>query len=197
MRVPSLLGAFTATALGAAALAASAIPVTYTVDTVHSRVSFYVNHLGFSNAAGAFHVADSTVLFDADNWSRSSVDVRIPVDSLDLGDLKWQTHILSADFLDAAKYPDIHFQSTAVVFSANGQGKLHGNLTIHGITKPVVLDLRLNKAGEHPMRKTPAVGFTATTVVHRSEFGVEAYVPAVADDVEVRIEIEAYVPPKG
>jgi len=197
MRVPLTFRVITAFALCASPLFTLAAPVPYTVDTVHSRVSFTVNHLGFSNSAGAFHVADTTVLFDVDNWSRSSVDVRMPVDSLDLGDLKWQTHILSADFLDAAKYPDINFQSTAVESTGNGQGKLRGNLTIHGVTKPVVLDLRLNKAGEHPMRKTPAVGFTATTVVHRSEFGVAAYVPAVADEVEVRIEIEAYVPPKG
>jgi polyisoprenoid-binding protein YceI len=65
------------------------------------------------------------------------------------------------------------------------------------VTKPVVLDLRLNKAGEHPMRKTPAAGFTATTVVKRSEFGVAAYVPAVADELDVHIEIEAFGPPKG
>jgi polyisoprenoid-binding protein YceI len=191
------VAAAAAVTLGLAALQSPAAPVAYTVDTVHSRVTFYVNHLGFSNSVGAFHVAESTVLFDADNWARSSVDVRLPVDSLDLGDAKWQTHLLSADFLDSAQFPDIRFQSTSVEAVPGGQGKLHGNLTIHGVTKPVVLELRLNKAGEHPMRKTPAVGFTATTVVHRAEFGVAAYVPAVADDVEVRIEIEAYVPPKG
>lgn len=184
-------------ALGVTTMSANAAPVAYSVDTVHSRVTFYVNHLGFSNSVGEFRLADATLVFDADQWTNSSVDVHLPVESLDLGDTKWQTHILSADFLEAAKYPDIRFQSTGLENTVNGQGKLFGNLTIHGVTKPVVLDLRLNKVGEHPMRKTPAVGFTATTTVHRSEFGVAAYVPAVADDVEVRIEIEAYVPTKG
>jgi polyisoprenoid-binding protein YceI len=176
---------------------ASAAPVSYAIDTVHSRVTFFVNHLGFSNSVGAFHLADSNVVFDADDWAHSSVDVRLPVQSLDLGDLKWQTHILSADFLDAAQFPEIRFQSTALESDGQGHGTLRGNLTLHGVTKPVALDLRLNKAGEHPMRKTPAVGFTATATVHRSDFGVAAYVPAVADELLVRIEIEAYVPPKG
>ena len=171
--------------------------VAYTVDTVHSRVTFYVNHLGFSNSVGEFHLADATLNVDVNDWSRSSIEARLPVESLNLGDLKWQTHILSADFLEAAKYPEIRFASTRVESTGSGRGKLYGNLTIHGVTKPVVLDLRLNKAGEHPMRKTPAVGFTATTVVKRSEFGVAAYVPAGADELDVRIEIEAYVPPKG
>jgi polyisoprenoid-binding protein YceI len=195
MKLTSLALA-TLLAASSAAPSVEAAPTSYTVDTVHSRVTFYVNHLGFSNSVGQFHVADAVVRFDERDWSQSSVDVRLPVQSLDLGDSKWQTHILSADFLDSAKYPDIHFVSTSVEPTTAGQGKLHGNLTIHGVTRPVVLDLRLNRAGEHPMRKTPAVGFTATTIVKRSEFGVAAYVPAVADDLEVRIEIEAYVPPK-
>ena len=197
MAKPYLQAMAAVLALGVTTMSANAAPVAYSVDTVHSRVTFYVNHLGFSNSVGEFRLADATLVFDADQWTNSSVDVHLPVESLDLGDTKWQTHILSADFLEAAKYPDIRFQSTVLENTVNGQGKLFGNLTIHGVTKPVVLDLRLNKVGEHPMRKTPAVGFTATTTVHRSEFGVAAYVPAVADDVEVRIEIEAYAPTKG
>jgi polyisoprenoid-binding protein YceI len=176
---------------------ASAAPVTYVLDTVHSRVTFYVNHLGFSNSVGEFRLADGTLSFDADDWSKSAVSVKLPVETLDLGDAKWQAHILSADFLEASKYPEIGFKSTRLEASGGGRGRLYGDLTIHGVTRPVVLDVRLNKAGEHPMRKVPAVGFTATTVVHRSDFGVAAYVPAVADDLEVRIEIEAYVPAKG
>ncbi len=195
MKLPSLMfaAALIAATCGQSAVA---VPTAYTVDTVHSRATFFVNHLGFSNSVGQFHVADAVVRFDEQDWSQSSVDVRLPVQSLDLGDAKWQTHILGADFLDSSDYPDIHFVSTTVESTAPGQGRLHGNLTLHGVTRPVVLDLRLNRAGEHPMRKTPAVGFTATTVVRRSEFGVAAYMPAVADDLEVRIEIEAYVPPK-
>ncbi len=183
-----------ASALGFAALAANAAPVTYTVDTTHSRVTFYVNHLGFSNSVGEFRLGEGTLTFDADDWSRSKVDAHIPVQSLELGDAKWNTHILSADFLESAKYPEITFVSKKLEKVDATHGRLHGDLTIHGVTKPVVLDLTVNKVGEHPMRKTQAAGFTATATVKRSEFGVAAYVPAVADDVVIRIEIESFVP---
>ncbi|MBS0396009.1 MAG: YceI family protein [Proteobacteria bacterium] len=183
-----------ASALGLAALAANAAPVTYTVDTTHSRVTFYVNHLGFSNSVGEFRLGEGTLTFDADDWSRSKVDAHIPVQSLELGDAKWNTHILSADFLESAKYPEITFVSKKLEKVDATHGRLHGDLTIHGVTKPVVLDVTVNKVGEHPMRKTQAAGFTATATIKRSEFGVVAYVPAVADDVVIRIEIESFVP---
>jgi polyisoprenoid-binding protein YceI len=185
-----------AVSLGVSA-SASAAPVTYTFDTVHSRVGFYVNHLGFSNSLGQFKVGDGAFQFDADDWSKSAVGVAIPVSSLELGDATWNTHISSPDFLDAAQYPQITFRSSRLEKTDATHGKLYGELTIHGVTRPAVLDLRVNQIGEHPKRKTQAAGFTATTTVRRSEFGVAAYVPAVADEVEVRIEIEAFVASKG
>jgi len=179
--------------LALAGLAASAAPTTYTIDTTHSRITFYVNHLGFSNSVGEFKLADGSFGFDPDDWSKSNVAVRIPVQSLELGDAKWNAHILSADFLEAAKFPEMSFASTKVEMLDASHGKLYGDLTIKGVTRPVVLDLRLNKIGEHPMRKTRAAGFTATATIKRSEFGVAAYVPAVSDELDVRIEIEAFV----
>ena len=181
-------------ALGLAALTASAIPVTYTFDTTHSRVTFYVNHFGFSNSVGEFKIGDGTFTFDTDDWSKSTVEAKIPVQSLELGEAKWNTHVLSPDFLESAKYPEITFVSRKVEKVDATHGKLYGDLTIKGVTKPVVLELTVNKVGEHPMRKTQAAGFTATATVHRSEFGVTMYVPAVADDVVIRIEVEAFVP---
>ena len=183
-----------ATVLAATSLAATAAPVTYAFDTVHSRVTFYVNHFGYSNSVGEFKLGDGTLSFDADSWSNSQVAVTIPAQSLDLGDEKWNAHVQSADFLDVAKSPEIHFVSRRLEKLADNSGRLYGDLTIKGVTRPVVLELRLNGAGEHPMRKTPAVGFTATTTVKRSDFGVAAYLPAVGDELEVRIEIEAFVP---
>ena len=197
MKMSTKFNALLLAASLAAGATATAAPVTYTFDTVHSRVAFYVNHLGFSNSVGEFKVGDGTFQFDADDWSKSAVGVAVPVASLELGDAKWNAHISSPDFLDAARYPDITFRSSRVEKTDASHGKLYGELTIHGVTKPVVLDLRVNKVGEHPMRKTQAAGFTATATVKRSEFGVAAYVPAVADEVEVRIEVEAFVAPKG
>jgi polyisoprenoid-binding protein YceI len=186
---------FTALAvLGLLASTATAAPVTYTLDTTHSRVTFFVNHFGFSNSVGEFKVGDGTLTFDNDDWSKSKVDARIPVQSLELGDAKWNTHVLSAEFLESAKYPDITFVSKKVEKIDATHGKLHGDLTIKGVTRPVVLDLTVNKIGDHPIRKTQAAGFTATTTVRRSEFGVSLYAPAVADDIVIRIEVEAFVP---
>ena len=183
-----------ATVLAFAAVSAGAAPVTYSIDTTHSRITFFVNHFGFSNSVGEFKIGDGSFTFDGDDWSHSKVDARVPVQSLELGDAKWNTHILSADFLEVAKYPEITFASRKLEKLDATHGKLYGDLTIHGVTKPVVLELTVNKVGEHPLRKTAAAGFTATTTVKRSEFGVSAYVPGVADDVLVRIEIESYVP---
>lgn len=189
---PYLFG--TLLGLSAAATTAVAAPVTYTIDPVHSRVHFYINHLGFSNSSGEFKVADgSTLAFDNDDWSKSSVSVKIPVKSLSLGDDTWNSHILDKDWLDLGKYSEITFVSTKVDKTDATHGKLYGNVTIHGVTKPVVLDLRVNKIGDHFIRKTPAAGFTATTTLKRSDFGVTAYTGAIGEDIDVRIEIESYV----
>ena len=182
-----------ATTLVLSASAAYSAPATYTFDTVHSRVTFYVNHLGFSNSVGEFKLAEGTYTFDNDNWANSKVSVALPVKTLELGSTEWNGHIQGKDWLDLAQYPDITFQSTKVEKTDATHGKLYGNLTIRGVTKPVTLDLRLNKIGEHFLRKTQAAGFTATTVVKRSEFGVLPYAGAIGEDVDVRIEVESYV----
>lgn len=170
---------------------ATAAPVTYAFDTVHSRVSFHVSHLGFSHSLGQLVISPGSFVFDTDDWSKGAVTATMAADSLSFGDAKWDTHVKSADFLDAAKFPTIAFTATQVTKTGENTGTLTGDLTLHGVTKSVTLALRLNRTGQHPMRKVPAIGFTATGTVKRSEFGVAAYVPMVGDDLEVRIEVEA------
>ena len=191
----STLLAATAT-LGLLAASAGAAPVVYTVDTTHSSVVFYVNHFGFSNSIGRFKLGEGTFSFDNDNWSNSTVDAKIPVPSLQLGDAKWNEEIIGSTWLDSAKYPDITFVSHKLEKIDAMHGKLSGDLTVKGVTKPVVLDVTLNKIGDQPIRKTTAAGFTATTTIKRSQFGVAAYVPAVADELVIRIEVEAFVAKK-
>ena len=182
-----------AVTLALSTTAAYSAPVTYTFDTVHSRVTFYVNHLGFSNSVGEFKLADGTFSFDNDNWANSKVTVKLPVQSLELGTTEWNGHIQGKDWLDLSQYPDITFQSTKVEKTDASHGKLSGNLTIRGVTKPITLNLTLNKVGEHFLRKTQAAGFTATGTVKRSEFGIVAYAGAIGEDVDLRIEVESYV----
>jgi len=191
----SLLGTTLATALTLAPASVFAAPTTYAFDTVHSRLTFYVSHLGFSNSVGQLSVAPGTFVFDTADWSKGQVTATLPADSLAFGDAKWDAHIKGADFLDAAKFPNISFTATKVTQTGTNTGTLTGDLTVHGVTKPVTLQLRLNGAGPHPMRKIAAIGFTATGIVKRSEFGVAAYVPMVGDELEVRLEVEAYQAP--
>lgn len=185
-----------ATAVALAPAATLAAPITYAFDTVHSRLTFYVSHLGYSNSVGQLSVAPGTFTFDTADWTKGQVTATLPADSLAFGDAKWDAHIKGADFLDAAKYPAITFTATKVEQTAGtNTGTLTGDLTVHGVTKPVTLQLRLNAAGTHPMRKVAAIGFTATGKVKRSEFGVAAYVPMVGDELEVRLEVEALQAP--
>ena len=102
----------------------------------------------------------------------------------------------SADWLDAAKFPNATFKSTRVQAAGTNQLTVEGDLTVKGVTKPVTLDVTLNGAGEHPMRKVPAIGFDATTTLKRSDFGLGAYAPAVSDEVKVHITTEAFVAAK-
>ena len=97
----------------------------------------------------------------------------------------------SADFFDVEQFPAMTFKSTKLEKTGETTGKLHGDLTILGTTKPITLDLTLNQAGIHPMSEEPHVGFSATGSIKRSEFGMIYGVPAVGDDVHIIIEVEA------
>lgn len=189
------LGGLLATA--AAAFPAQAAPVTYTLDPTHTMVLFSWNHFGFSNPTANLGVGEGTLVFDAADPARSSVQVSLPLANLDTHVSALDEHLKKADFFDAAKYPVVTFKSTGVEALGGNRFKVTGDLTVHGVTRPVVLDATLNKAGEHPMRKVPAIGFDATTTIKRSDFGVGAYAPAVSDEVSIRITTEALADKAG
>lgn len=172
-----------------------AAPVTYTIDATHTQTLFSWSHLGFSNPSGNFNTINGTITFDSVAPAKSSVDVSITVASMDTHVVALDDHLKKVEFFDAAKFPTITFKSTKVEGAA-GQNhfKVTGDLTIHGVTKPVVLDATLTKVGEHPMHKTPTIGFNATTILKRADFGVGAYVPNVSDEIKVSITTEASVP---
>ncbi len=179
-------------ALSLFALNAGAVERIYTLDPGHTQVDFRWSHMGFSTPAAAIHVTDGVLKFDPDAPTRASVSLTMPINTIDTRVPDLDKHLMSADFFDAAKYPTASFKSTKVEREGNGNKyKIHGNLTIKGVTKPVVLDATLNHAGEHPMMKVPAVGFDATTQIKRSDFGIAAFVPAVSDNIDIRITTEA------
>jgi len=176
----------------ATAFATQAAPVTYQLDPSHTMVLFSWNHFGFSNPTADLGISDGKLVFDAADPAKSSVDVTMPLAKLDTHVSALDEHLKKPDFFDAAKYPVVTFKSTKVESLGGDHFKVTGNLTVHGVTKPVVLDATLNKEGQHPMLKVPAIGFDATATIKRSDFGVAAYVPAVSDEIQIRITTEAH-----
>jgi polyisoprenoid-binding protein YceI len=180
--------------LVSAAVSVQAAPVTYKMDPGHTMVLFSWNHFGFSNPTANIGIGDGTIVFDEKDPAKSSVDVTMPLTDLDTHVSKLDEHLKKADFLDADKYPTMTFKSTKVQAVGGNKYKVTGDLTVHGVTKPVTLDATLNKSGEHPMMKVQTVGFDAIATLKRSDFGVGAYVPNVSDEIKVRITTEASVP---
>jgi polyisoprenoid-binding protein YceI len=176
--------------LGAAS-AASAAPVRYTLDPPHTQVLFSWDHLGFSHPSGQFDQVQGTLVYDADAPSNASVRVSIPLKTLDTHVPALDRQLLGAQFLDAGKYPAINFASTKVRPAGTNRFEVEGNLTVHGVTRPVTLNVTLNKSGSYPMIDAPALGFTVTTRFDRSAFGVAGGIPMVGDALQVTISAEA------
>jgi polyisoprenoid-binding protein YceI len=180
-------------ALSGAVATAQAAPVSYQMDPMHTDVLFSWNHLGFANPSANIKPSQGTLVYDEADPAKSSVEVSLPLTNLDSFVPKLDEHLKGPEFLDAVKFPTITFKSTKVQSLGGGKFKVTGDLTVHGVTKPVELDAKLNKLGEHPMEKVPAIGFDATATIKRSDFGVGAYVPSVSDEVKIRITTEAHV----
>ena len=177
-------------------LAATIVPAAerYDIDASHSAVVFGWNHFGFSNPTARFDKIDGSMLLDKTDLTRSSISVTLPLEGLDTGVAKLDEALKSPDFFDEVNYPTITFKSTKVEKAGESGLKITGNLTVHGVTKPVTLDAKVNKIGifEIPgVIKAQAAGFDATTVIKRSDFGVSKYVPAVSDEIPVRITLDA------
>jgi len=181
-------------ALAAASANAFAAGVTYKLDPTHTNVIASWNHFGFSNPSANFGGVEGTLVYDAADVARSSVQVTLPLSGMDSFVPKLDEHLRGADFFDAARFPEARFSSTRVEAVAAGKLRITGDLTIRGVTRPLVLDATLNKAGEHPMLKVAAIGFDATATLKRSAFGLGGFAPAVSDEVTLRISTEASAP---
>jgi polyisoprenoid-binding protein YceI len=173
---------------------AAAAPVSYKIDPNHTDVIASWSHFGFSNPIAHFGQVDGVIVHDADNVGQSSVKVTIPLSGLEAHVEDFNEHLRSADFFDAEKYPTITFASTKVEAAGDDKLRVFGDLTVHGVTKPAVLDVTINKLADHPMGKRAAAGFSATTTLKRSDFGLDKYVPNVSDEVKISITTEAMVP---
>ncbi|QYK40230.1 MAG: polyisoprenoid-binding protein [Paracoccaceae bacterium] len=181
--LPAALLAFASPALAA--------PETYTIDSSHAQIVFSYNHLGYSTGYGMFGGFGGEIAFDAADPAASSVTVAFPVRSMLTG---WQArfdHFMSPDFFDAADDEMVSFTSTAIEVTGETTALITGDLTLNGVTRPVVLDAVLNQASTHPMEGKPWAGFSATTTLLRSEFNLGLFAPFVSDEVQVQISLEA------
>lgn len=175
-------------------LAASthAEPQHWRLDPVHTQIRFSVDHQGFSHSMGLLSIRKGTLDFDPDDLSHSvTLDVTIDLASLFLGDKKWRETVLSWQFLNAKKWPVARYIADHVEMSDAHNGLLHGQLTLHGKTLPVVLDFKLNRIGNDPYRFSRAAGFAATATITRSAFGMNKLLSVVGDPVWLEIAAEA------
>lgn len=191
---------FKVLSLGLAVAAISSISmaatVDYKIDPTHTATVFNWNHFGFSTPSANFTDIQGVISVDNAKPANSSVNVTIPVSSVNTNVPALDKEFQQEAWFNAAKFPNITFKSTKVETKDKKHFKITGDLTIKGVTKPVVLDAVLNKQGEHPMAKVPAIGFNATTTFNRSAFGIGNYVPNVSDKITVNITTEATVPKK-
>ncbi len=178
--------AFTSTA-AIAADPASVPAGTYALETSHARIAFAIDHMGFSTWYGDFTGAKGGLTLDPKNIAASKLDITIPTASISTTNSVVDGELKDPSWFDAAKYPTITFRSTAVTSTGADTAKVTGDLTFHGVTKPVTLDVKFHGAGANPMSKVYTVGFDATGSLKRSDFGVTKYVPLVGDKVDLFI----------
>ncbi|WP_116810246.1 YceI family protein [Steroidobacter cummioxidans] len=179
----------------------------YTIDPAHTSVLFRVDHLGFSNYTARFKRSTAQLQFDPNNLAASNVTVAVDAKSLetdfpDPAKLDFNAELLGDNWLNAAKYPEITFRSLSVEPTGARTMRINGEITLRGVTRPMVLDARLNGGYRgHPMDPNARIGFSATGVLKRSEFGIAYGIPApgtkmgVSDDVNVIVETEFSGPP--
>ncbi len=151
-------------------------------------VMFGVSHFGFSDYYGQFPGATGTLTLEVASPAASHLDVSVPVANVWTASDKLTEELKSADWLDAAKYPAMTFHSTAVTVTGPTTADVAGDLTIHGVTKPVVLKATFKRGAVFPMNKKYMIGFDATAHIKRSDFGVSKYVNfGLGDDVDLII----------
>lgn len=177
--------------LAFAAAPADARTEAFRLDPVHTRVIFLVDHAGLSRAIGSFSGATGQLHFDPDDWSTARLEVALPLASLDLGDADWRDKVLEPAFLDAEGQPEARFVSTRVEATGEHRARVTGQLSLRGVSRELVLDVRLNAHKRHPVTWRRSAGFSASARLSRSDFGITTWPNVIGDEVELMIEAEA------
>jgi polyisoprenoid-binding protein YceI len=168
----------------------TAMADSYTIDPKHTFPNFTINHLGFSTLHGRFDKTTGKITMDRKKGT-GSVEVVVDMASVSTGFKKRDEHLKSPDFFNVAEFPTMTFKSTSVEFKGKG-ATVTGNLTIKGVTRPVTLAVDSINCGANPFSKKEECGFNATTRIKRSDFGIKYGLPAVGDDLDITLEVEAF-----
>ena len=166
----------------------------YDVEPLHTRVLFSVSHLGFTTWYGEFTKVSGSLSLDPKSVGKSTLEIHIPVDSVSTSNAKVDGELKDQPWFDAKQFPEIVFKADKVTEAGKGSAKVAGTLTLHGVTKPVTLDVDASTTPmDSPMDHKTHTGFSATTTIKRTDFGIGTSFPtaAVGDDVQLTIDLEA------
>lgn len=163
----------------------------YQIDPTHTHILFMVDHLGFAKMIGLFNDFSGTISFDPNNIDASAVRVTIRTASLDTQNAQRNKDLMGADWFNVAEFPTMTFVGKKYIRKDDRSGTVIGDLTLLGVTRPVSLEVTLNKMGVNPLDKRPEVGFSAHGVIRRSDFGMKTFLPAIGDEVTILLEVEA------
>jgi polyisoprenoid-binding protein YceI len=171
-------------------IATAISPGRYELDQTHAYLSFSYSHMGLSNPRLHFADFDAELQLDGNNMDQSSVNITVDAASIDSGVAALDEELRGGDFFDVASHPEITFVSNGYRETSENEGVLAGDLTVMGITRPVTLDVVINSAAMNRMVRKEMIGFSATGVVNRSDFGLTAYDQLVGDELSLDIQVE-------
>jgi polyisoprenoid-binding protein YceI len=160
----------------------------YSLDKSHTQIKFSVNRGGWTRITGWFEKFDGSINFDQENVTNSSVNAIIQTGSINTGFARRDAHLRSPDFFSSKEFPTIKFKSSSIEKTGNKSGKMTGNLTMLGVTKPITLEVVFNRKANHPRNNRVFSGFTAQGKLNRSDFGMNFILRAVSDEVLIKIE---------
>jgi polyisoprenoid-binding protein YceI len=181
---------YLALAVSLAVFPALAAPESYTIDPRHTFPSFEIGHMGMSLQRGRFNKTSGKITVDTAART-GTVDVSIDAASIDTGLDKLEEHVRAEDFLQASAFPTITFKGSQLTFDGEKLKSVGGDLTIRGVSRPVTLTATQFNCGSHPMTKKPMCGGEFVTTIKRSDWGMKYAIPALADDMTLRINVEA------
>jgi len=163
---------------------------TYELDPNHASITFKINHLGFSRYTGRFDKMEATLNLNSADPAQSGLDVTIYPNSIDTNNVKLEEELRGDKWFDVIKYPRATFQSTKIERTGPATARVEGDFTLMGVTHPIILSVAMIGDGKHPMNGKETIGFSATGLIHRSDYNLMNLLPMVGDDVLLEIEAE-------